>query len=293
MMVALWVWHRADDQEAVNKVRVELLHQLGDLQQRAGNYDQALAHLESGLRILGRNAAESNPKAWRLLLDRVAWIRFRQGQLDDVLSYANQAISGLEPDSQEDPGVLASLHNTLGGVLWQKGQLDAAISHVYRSLQLYEGIGYLWGMAMAYVNLGVLSFVSGRWSHANEYFEQAYAIHHQIGGLEGQALSADNLGILYIAMGDHEAARQELEAGLAIRLRLGDPWGLAQSRLNLARLFIIQADIEPAARQAKEALELGESIQSSEVGAEGRSIMALILAEKGELSDGLQLASDG
>jgi predicted ATPase len=57
---------------------VEGLRQLADVQQRAGRYDEALTHLETGLQVLGKAAPQDEPRLRRALLDRMAWIRFRQ-----------------------------------------------------------------------------------------------------------------------------------------------------------------------------------------------------------------------
>ena len=53
---------------------------------------------------------------------------------------------------------LASLYNTLGGVMWQRGDLDGASRSVAQSLALYQQVGYSWGMATAYTNLGILAY---------------------------------------------------------------------------------------------------------------------------------------
>ena len=50
----------------------------------------------------------------------------------------------------EDPIKLASLYNTLGGVCWQQGNLDKAVSYVEQGLRLHERAGYFWGKAIAY-----------------------------------------------------------------------------------------------------------------------------------------------
>jgi predicted ATPase/class 3 adenylate cyclase len=270
---------------------VEGLRQLADVQQRQGSYDEALIHLETGLQVLGEAASEEEPRLWRALLDRMAWIRFRQGQLTEAFDLANQATANLDPADTDDPIRLASLHNTLGGVSWQQGQLAEAVAYVERSLALYERVGYSWGQGIAYANLGILAYTQGRWAEAADYYEQAYAWHENIGDLQHQAINLENLGILHTVMGNHETARQELESSLSIRQRLGDTWGTAQSHVNLAYLALVQARFDAAETHAQTTLILSQTIGSSaEIEVPARWCLALVQAEHGQLEAGLQSA---
>jgi class 3 adenylate cyclase/tetratricopeptide (TPR) repeat protein len=286
----LWSAGRSAESKTRRYFLVECLRQLADIQQRAGAYGQALVYLEDGLEVLGEAEALEQSAQWRGLVDRLAWIHFRQGQLEQAFDLATLATTDQDPAGRADPRRLASLYNTLGGISWQQGQLAEAISYVEQSLQLHEGMGYLWGIAIAYGNLGILYFSLGNWSQAANYYEQAYAVQQVIGNLEGQAVSSDNLGVLHTAMGQHQAARPELEAALSIRQRLGDAWGKAQSQLNLARLALIQSNRNEAEALATVALERASAIGSVEIEVEARSIMAMIRAENDEPRLALQLA---
>ncbi len=286
----LWHWSGAVEPAALRFILVENLRQLADVRQREGIYDRALAYLETGLQALGEDGAPQEPGLWRSLLDRMAWIWFRQGQLDEAFALASKATAGLDPAQTSDPIRLASLYNTLGGISWHQGNLDEAIGYVERSLDLYESLGYLWGTAIAYGNLGILYYVLGNWSRATEYYERAFAVQQIIGSPEAQAVSFDNLGLLHMAMGQHDAARRELEAGLSIRQRLGETWGTAQSHVNLAHLALVQFRFEEAAKHAEAAMSLSDAINSAEIQVPANWCLAMIQAERGELEAGLQTA---
>jgi len=284
LLQRIWRWGMASDSRTLSPILAEILRQLADVRQREGHYEEALTYLETGLQTLGQAAEQEYLQIWYSLLDRMAWIRFRQGALEEASRLAHTAThrSTLD-DNNYDPISLASLYNTLGGCAWQQGALDQAIGHVERSLQLYENVGYLWGMAIAYGNLGILYYNSGNWHRAADYYEQAYAVQQVIGSREGQAIGLDNLGILHMAMGDHKTAKTELAAGLSIRQRLGDVWGTAQSHANLARLHLIRNEIAQASTHAHQALKIADKIGSSEIQIEARWIMALIKGHKGTL----------
>jgi class 3 adenylate cyclase/tetratricopeptide (TPR) repeat protein len=286
----LWQSDLATDSIALWPIVVESLRQLADIRQREGNYQTALQYLDVGLQVLGESAPQEQTKLWCSLLERMAWIRFRQGQLEEAASVAQAVIDNLGSASEEEPITLAKLFNTLGGIAWQQGRRKDAVDYVNRSFELYESAGYLWGMAIAYGNLGILYDVLGAWPKAAEYHERAYRLQQSIGDIESQARSFDNLGLLHLVMGEHSKAQQELEAGLAIRQRLGDSWGMAQSHVNLAHLAIIRAHYQEAARHAESVLAHPNIIESFEIQVPAHWSLALVQAEQGEIETGLALA---
>jgi predicted ATPase/class 3 adenylate cyclase len=254
------------------------LLELADIRVREGAPDRALRHLQAGLDALGVQGEQNFPALWRSLMDRMAWVSFRQGKLDEAFRLASSATLRLDTEENDDPTTLASLYNTLGGVLWQQGNVADATTYVERSLKLYEGMGHLWGMANAHTNLGVLYVSLGDWAKAARTLETGESLQVQIGDLQNRALTLNNLGVLRQRMGEHKAARNDLETSLSIRRRLGDAWGIGQTLSNLARLFIVQSRFEDAAAFLKEALGMSDALGAYE--AEARSLLALVQAEE-------------
>jgi class 3 adenylate cyclase/tetratricopeptide (TPR) repeat protein len=288
----LWRSSLAAQSATLWPVLVEILRQLADIRQREGTYDEALAYLESGLQVLGEAGAAENPELWCKLVERQAWIHFRQGRLQQAFDLADSAVQRLGTEEIDDPVMLAKLLNTLGGISWQQGNREKAIDYTRRSLELFESIGYLWGVGTAHNNLGILYDVLGNWAKGIEYHQQAYAIQKNIGDIEGQARSLDNLGILHMIMGEHQTARQEMEASLAIRQKLGDRYGLAQSHASLAELALIQQEPQEAMNRGEAALKLADTIKSIEIQVYARWILAMVQAEQQKLELGLTLAGE-
>jgi tetratricopeptide (TPR) repeat protein len=274
----LWEFCSAPDTTGDWTILVESLRQLADVRQREGLYDEALSYLEAGLQAIEDSETQQQSKQWLQLVDRIAWIRFRQGQLEEATALARFATAGLSAENVKDPIRLASLHNTLGGICWQQGELEDAVGHVERSLELYIGIGYLWGQAVAYGNLGILHDALGDWLKAVEYYEQAHTLQESIGDRQNQTTNVINLATMHMQLGRHEAAGQALETGLSIARQLGDTWGTAVCHVNMAELALIQPDLELATRHAEEALALADGIGSSEIQVQARCCLALASA---------------
>jgi adenylate cyclase len=266
------------------------LKELADIQVREGSPGEAIAYLKAGLDVLGDEGAEAYPGVWRLLVDRLAWVRFRQGKLEDALSLASSATLDLDLGSADDPLTHASLYNTLGGIFWQQGNLPEATTYVERSLDLYRRLGYLWGMANAYSNLGVLYYRRGDWPRALENWERSLDLRRTIGDLQHQATTLNNLGFLRTSMGEHKLAQRNLQDGLAIGRKLGDDWIIAQSLISLAYLSVVESHFGEAAAHAKAALTLAETISSKEIEVQARWILALAQAERDDFEAGLRSA---
>ena len=269
---------------------VESLAEIADVRQREGNYDEAINYLDGGLQLLGEEGASQYPARWCSLMDRMAWVRFRQGHLEEAEALTGAAIEVFKAQKLDDDIQLATLHNTRGGVLWQQGHLDRATKNVEESLRHYGKVGYLWGRSVAYANLGVLSYAQGNWEGALAYYKQAYALQQTIGDIPHQAISLENLGLLHVAFGQHDVARQKLEHSLTIRQRLGDAWGLAQIHGNLAQLFLSGKKLELAVTHAEAALAFAQEVGSDQARAQGFWILALTQAGQGELDNSLKMA---
>ncbi len=292
VLVALWRSDLGTNHTLLRPILHESLRQMADIRQREGDFERAMAYLEGSLQMLDEDSAPEEPELWQSLSDRMAWIRFRQGKLDEARKVALEATTKPNGTQHADPVRLASLYNTLGGISWQQGHFDEAVGYVNQSLELYDSVGYLWGTATAYGNLGVLYNSMGKWLNAAEYHERAQAVHQIIGNPQGQAVSFDNLGILNMYLGKHEEALQDLGRGLSIRKRLGESWGIAQSHVNLAHLALIQSDLKEAVARVQIALTMAEEIGSVEIQSFARWVLALIQTETDQLQAAQQSAEE-
>jgi class 3 adenylate cyclase/tetratricopeptide (TPR) repeat protein len=223
------------------RLRVEILRELGEVKAASGALDHAFRHLEEATLTLSQWSDAGTESQRAAVLERMAWVRFREGNLNDALLRADEVEKMLAKDPSADPVVLASLFNTLGGILWQFGKLDSAVDYVRRSLKLYRTIGYLFGKANAHTNLGVLHYAQGLWRDAADNFERSDFIRREIGYMVGRALNLMNLGLLRIAMGEHKQARADLETSLRISRQLGEEFEMIKSLLGLGHLAIIES----------------------------------------------------
>ncbi len=266
---------------------VDVLGDLADVRFHAGALDQAVAYLEQGLAVLGSTAAQAYPQLWRVLMNRLAYVRLRQGDLERAFDLAYEATR--DADNTDDIQTLANLYSTLGGVRYEQGQLTEAAQYVERSLDLNQRLNYPWGMANCYTNLGILYYAQGLWQKAVERFSRSDMLRKEIGYVVGQALNRTNLGLLHMALGEHEQARADFETSLAISQRLGDDYGIIRATLGMAHLAVTQAHYSQAnilIQQAEGLLGAAGEDEAIQV----RWLRALILGATGDLPGGIELA---
>ncbi len=285
-----WLSNLGTEQAEQSVNLIEGLRELADVRQREGALDEAFDHLETALSLCDRIEGEQHPYLWYALIDRMAWVRFRLGQLDEAEQLATQAVRNLEKQEAAAPALLASLYNTLGGTHYQQGSPSEAIPFVEKSLQLHDVLGYTWGKAVAHINLGVLYYVQGLWSSAIENYSQADRIEQENGFVAERAVNLRNLGLLHIGRGDHEQARQDYETSLAISRHIGDSTGIGCCHIGLAHLNFILSDLEQAAAHIQAAQEEADALGEDHF-MQLLLIQARIHAQTGAIHAGFELAS--
>lgn len=270
-------------------ITTETLGELADVRFRAGALEQAVAHLEQGLAVLGAVGPTDYAEQWRSLMNRLAYTRLRQGDLERAHALASEATRDIA--GARDVQTLASLYGTLGGIAYEQGRLTEAAQYVEQSLDLFERLNYPWGMANCYTNLGILYYAQGLWQRAVESFSRSDTLRKEIGYMIGQALNRTNLGLLHMALGLHTQAQADFATSLAISRRLGDDYGVVRATLGMAHLAIVEQRYSDASASisAAEAL-LGAAGEDEAI--QVRWMRALTLAAAGEQEGGEQLAAE-
>lgn len=268
---------------------IDALLELAEVRHREGALDDAISVLSQGLDALGEAGRQHQPSRWLALMERMAFVRFRQSRLDEASSLATTAIAASTALEARDAATLASLYNTLGGIAWQQGHAGQAAVYVEQSLRVYESFGYAWGVANAYSNLGVLLYTQGRWAQAAESFERSDELRREIGYMPGRAINIRNLGTLRMSMGDYASAREHLQISRSISLQLGAEYEVAGAELGLAQLAILEARFSDAATHLAAVRRLADAVGEEELVMSGW-IEALIIAESGPIARAIEIA---
>ncbi|RME62446.1 MAG: tetratricopeptide repeat protein, partial [Caldilineae bacterium] len=117
-----------DDPELLSYL-IDALRELADVRQREGKWDEGHSYLQTALQALDGRPLPHAVQRRRVILERMAWGLFRKGDLEEALRTARSAVADLSVDEAgTDAVVLANLYNTLGGIAWQQGNHEEAIT---------------------------------------------------------------------------------------------------------------------------------------------------------------------
>ena len=229
-------------------LRSRLERKLSTVQERQGNYDQALADLASA-QIALAELPELDPieNAW--ILNTIGWIQLRRGSLDAAAAALNQALILVKDTREYD--IISSIYNRLGGVAYQQGRLEQASDFVRRGLELRQRIGDVNAVARSYNNLGLLSWQYGDWDSALDNFKRSVELHNSLGDVEGTIEININLGLVYLDRGDFDNAFSHFSQALASAQRIGASYHVGLSYLHLAHYALFHQDWPQALEYAR------------------------------------------
>jgi tetratricopeptide (TPR) repeat protein len=181
--------------------------------------------------------------------------------------------------SSEGEALLHLVHQELGLIARDEGDVEQASYHLRRALELGTAVGDRLVVASAYNGLGtVLQKFDPR--QAITVLEAGAARLEEDAVRRAQVLN--NLGLAYANVGDWAKSQRSFERSLEIKRAAADIYGQALSLLNVARVY--QARQQPfAARNAlTESATLFETVRDSGSAAAARRELARVLRLAGE-----------
>jgi signal transduction histidine kinase len=181
------------------------LHETGFALQRLG--DMAAA-LEAFFQMLTLAEALQNTEVRGRALLRIGTAHLLQDQVDDALSYLDQAIAQF--GQIQSLGGLASVYNNLTVFYVRKGLWEQALDVGYRALALFEQAGRLNGQARIHNNLGDIYFHRHDLEQAEHHIRAAIDFAVACGNTMTQLSALIDLARLEGAKGQPSAAIKRL-----------------------------------------------------------------------------------
>lgn len=255
-----WPWfvrdHFSEVQSWFDKVRVlpgiasypaayaKLLNHMGHQDWVLGRYSNARSVLEESRRICLKLGVDGE----QYLADTLAVLgmvaRSNEGDHRTAQSLFEQSLEVSR--KLEDPRNMAFASFNLGYIAGKHDD-TSAMSWLEQSLDLYNQVGDLWGLARPSQRLGELLLAKGNFEQARIYFEQHLKLDENLHFRQGIVAALFNLGELYRHQNEFEQAEQFYEKGQALCYEYGlNSWGGASFGLGLIAL---QQDDYPRAKQ--------------------------------------------
>jgi predicted ATPase/class 3 adenylate cyclase len=177
---------------------------------------------------------------------------------DDAISAAEMAVT-LTTDAQ-DINNEAVAHLQWGGILWLRGEYDAARAKLEKSRNLAR-VGHLPQVEADSLRvLGIVSFYRGDYASAETFLEQSLNTYRKTGDRIGEAKSRDTLGNIFAEQGDFDDAERQLTEALRICREIGDRRGEGLALMNLGIICVEQGDYASATTYCRRSLRIYREI---------------------------------
>lgn len=256
---------------------------------RTGDWHRGQSLIGEALERLGPDAEVRHRETWLRLMERRAWILFRENRLRDARLAALKLLPKLDANDPKDAALLAGIYNTLGGVAYQEGRNEEGMRAVERSIECYERAGDKSGLATSRMNHGVLLLTEGKWPEAAEEFAESDGLRRELPDQTGRSSNLVNLGLLELSLGEHDKARSHLTDSLAMSEESGEAHVAAHAELGLAYLELLEAHVDEADRHLDAALSRNERMCGDDL-VQAEWLKAMIECERGATTQGVERA---
>ncbi|MCK4416578.1 MAG: protein kinase [Candidatus Latescibacteria bacterium] len=309
---------KANQIEAKDKLRKELLYKLGSSYEILGDLDRALESYENCAQLSERlNDLETKAASLR----RIGRINRKQGDWDNAMLHFKtsqalyeemghkQGIAQVLTDigtvfaekgeytravehfqqaleiahRAEHNELMASIYTNLGIVYNMKGQRDEAISYCQESISLYESVGDLQGLARVYHNLAMIYGDEKDWHNSEQFYGKSLKIAKKIKDSALTALIYLNKAEVYLNTLELRKAKESCVRAVETFKKSGDRLGTADASKMLGIASKLQGDWESAEFYFKDSISLNEELESPLGLAEVYREYGAMLKEKGEL----------
>jgi class 3 adenylate cyclase/tetratricopeptide (TPR) repeat protein len=273
----------------------EIWEALGDVRERTGIYDGALAAYRAA-----RRARAGDPVGEAELLLKEAWIAEREGRYSHAIRVVRRGHRRLsEVSGAAAATTRAGLAAWYGAVRQAQGRSREAIAacleaiadavaagnlaaeaharfildwayvevgeperatHSARALEIYEQLGDLDGQAVVLNNLGGFAYFEGRWDEAISLYERGRDRRLRTGNAVEAALGTCNIGEVLTEQGRLDEAEEAFRTALRVYRAADFPYGVATAAQHLGRIATLAGRLDEARGHLDEARGLFELI---------------------------------
>lgn len=249
---------------------------LGRIYRRLGEYEEAASHLRAAHRLFDRAGDDRGIAATFDDMGQVYWLR---GSYRDALRYYREALE-LRRGVGDQRSIALSLAN-IGRVYRDSGSFKEAIAHLRESLDLRRNIGDMGGMVQSLCALGDVHTEDQTYDIALDLFEEAHRIATDTGDKLAQAEVLSHLGACKSLMNRGEEAVQHLRRAIELATSLGDRAGLSECCRRLAEVHLRMGLAQEAYDEAQRALFISESVGSRAHAGNAHRVLAEAVSARG------------
>jgi tetratricopeptide (TPR) repeat protein len=189
----------------------------------------------------------------------LAQVHARCTRFDQASILLEQALHVIKSDN--DTRCLAMIHNDLGNLKSDQGDIAAAMGHYRVSLQLYKQDIYRSNQLSVRVNLGYAYLQTGDYELARSEFRQCIDYLDAVGDLIAAATARINLAMVLERLNEMTLAKREVSEAVKHLEELKDPWTLAAGLRVLGQIESCLGDYVAAQAILTRAADLCRSLE--------------------------------
>ena len=285
---ALAAYERARDLLPANGAQAgRIWRKIGVTLERLGHYDDARAALVDGVGRVGDEGGDEAVRVRAALEHALAGIAYPQAQYDEAIAHADAAIALAETIG--DLGAIARASNIAGGAYDDLGR-EGGLPYLERAVAVYEELGDDRLLSNALNNLGIHHYTRGNWDESIAMYRRGREADERIGDPLHAAVRANNEAEVLSDQGRLEAAEPLFRELVRIARGSGFPIGEALGTSNLGRVAARAGRFEEAHGLYEDAERQFAEIGSKRYVTETRARVAEVLVFEGRHGEARQVA---
>ncbi|MHA1854052.1 MAG: tetratricopeptide repeat protein [Candidatus Heimdallarchaeaceae archaeon] len=238
---------------------VDIIANLGGIDQLKGNYQKALEYFKKALDV-------ANHIDYKLgkaeVLNNIGMILHSLGKPKEALDNYQQALNiARELDDKSKESVFL---NSIGQVLYSWGKYGEALDYYQQALKIAKELGDKVGEAEYLNNIGMIFYSWGKPEEALDNFQQALNIAKELGDKSGEASYLISIGDVFHSWGKPEEASDNFQQALNIARELGNKASEASYLTSIGGVFYFWGKYDKALEYYEQALNIIKSVGDKE-----------------------------
>ena len=180
----------------------------------------------------------------------------------------------------------ARLHCNAGLLDLYRGDLDQAMYRFQQAMVVWRQVGALRDEAYTLIDMAQAQMYQGRWSSAREWLEQGQALLSEVGAGDSIPRVQRVWAELCLGTGDLVQASDHVNRSIDSAADLSDPLEEGISQRVLGQVYRAQGRLNLAENKLHRSLQLLSEIHATYQIAKTKLLLAVILTDKGILSQG-------
>jgi len=198
-------------------------------------------------------APPDDPELNAAIYVEIGTVLAEQEQFNSAVEADLRAVHWLEGCRHADPGLRARVFTNLGRACWSLGQVDEAHAYLGKALDQATDAESLFRIANAHMGLGITARTKGNLEEALEHCNRALELHARIKHERTANRILNNIGDVHDAAGRRAEARECQQRCLGRARELEDDITVGAAACALARYDLEEGNVEGAMAHARDA----------------------------------------